>query len=100
MRFRIPFLFACFALGAFLVAATPASAAGACGGPCQQVPPVGDGGGGGYTCITDCKACATETTENGNSYSYCVDATSGSCGCVFSGPSAQYCGGTGSCTYE
>lgn len=70
--------------------------------PGWQPPPGGGGGGGGggYTCVTDCKACATETTENGNSYTYCVDATNGSCGCVFSGDHAQDCGGTGSCTYE
>jgi hypothetical protein len=58
------------------------------------------GSGGGYSCVTNCKACSTDCTENGNCSSNCTDATNGSCGCVFSGDQAQYCGGTGWCTYE
>lgn len=55
-------LLACFALGALLMAATPAFAGKACGGPCQQLPPSCGydnfcGGGGGDPC-GQCQAAA------------------------------------------
>ena len=96
-------LFACFALGAFLMAATPASASKACGGPCQPIPPAGDGGGGGGggTCVTNCMECHYSCSENGNCVWSCADTSgNGGCGCEFSGDHAQDCGEVGSCTYE
>jgi hypothetical protein len=95
-------LFACLALGALLIAATPASASAACGGPCQQLPPPeGGGGGGDGTCVTNCTECHYSCSENGNCVWSCADTSgNGGCGCEFSGDHAQDCGEVGSCTYE
>lgn len=100
MRFRIPFFFACFALGAFLMAATPAYA-GACGpNPCQQ-DPGGGGDGGGGTCVTNCTECRYSCSPNGNCVWFCGDTSgNGGCGCEFSGDHAEDCGDAGSCTFE
>jgi hypothetical protein len=94
MRFRIPFLFACFALGAFLMAATPAlmaatpAFAGACGpNPCNQLPPscgydnycTGSGGCAPTDLCCQCKApCISQYTKDiGN--------------CPLTGPAATDC---------
>jgi|GEM_PF-2870859 len=60
-------LFACFALGAFLMAATPASASQFCGGPCNQIPP-GDGSGGG-SCAPDDQCCICQAAAAGQAQS-------------------------------
>ena len=77
-------LLACFALGALLIAATPASASKACGGPCQQLPPscgydnYCTGGGGGDPC-SQCKAACTSK--------YTTDISN----CTLTGPAATDC---------
>jgi hypothetical protein len=100
MRSRIFALFACFAVGAFLMSATPAYAY-ACGAqPCQR-DPGGGGGGGGYTCVTNCTECHYSCSPNNNCVWFCANAPrDGGCGCEFSGDHAQDCGDAGSCTYE
>jgi hypothetical protein len=97
MRFRIPFLFACFALGAFLMAATSAYAGAACGGPCQQLPPVDPGGGGGepYCASVQCWYCGGAPDPGG--FQRCQSTNqNAACTCIYS---QGVCGGYGQCDY-
>ena len=92
MRSRIFFLFACFALGAFLMSATPASGY-ACGKtPCNQDP---GGGGGGGLCTTQwCYLCGDADPTG---YAPCLGGTrSGACSCNYPG---GVCQEYGQCTY-
>lgn len=96
MRFRISVLLACFALGAFLMAATPASASAACGGPCQQLPPVDGGGGGGepYCASAQCWYCGV---PGPNGFAPCYYTwQSAACTCIYA---QGVCGTYGQCDY-
>lgn len=102
MKSRLPFLIACFALEAFMMAATPGYAACWDGDgnkiPCLDDPSGGGSGGGGDTVCyaVGCAQCGVTSNPNGTSWEVCLNVTwSSSCLCDWPG---GWCAGYGNCT--